>query len=277
MRYRAVRPLQHPRHRALGQRPHPDRLLLLAQHRHRRPSTPAKGAFILGALIVVVVGRSSLDPLPARAGEPRRGGALDGGARRQPPGSSPSAAATSRRLRFVWDRLTPGGTFGLEFTSADGGPRGRALRPDRLHSSSSAATRARRPATRPRSTSPNTSAAGFLHRPRQGHHLPRLRRLRLAAWPSVCAAALGLRAALDRGLRPARRDGLIVSSASHEIKDAVDRPRPPDRLVGTSRLLLPQRPRRPLGVLRLAGGDDRRCACGRGWRGRRWSSSPGSR
>ena len=31
-----LRPLQRPRHRALGQRPHPRRLLLLAQHRHRR-------------------------------------------------------------------------------------------------------------------------------------------------------------------------------------------------------------------------------------------------
>ena len=31
-----LRPLQHPRHRALGQRPHPRRLLLLAQHRDRR-------------------------------------------------------------------------------------------------------------------------------------------------------------------------------------------------------------------------------------------------
>ena len=31
-----LRPLQRPRHRALGQRPHPGRLLLLAQHRDRR-------------------------------------------------------------------------------------------------------------------------------------------------------------------------------------------------------------------------------------------------
>ena len=31
-----LRPLQRPRHRALGQRPHPRRLLLLAQHRERR-------------------------------------------------------------------------------------------------------------------------------------------------------------------------------------------------------------------------------------------------
>ena len=32
-----LRPLQHPRHRALGLAPHPGRLLLLAQHRDRRP------------------------------------------------------------------------------------------------------------------------------------------------------------------------------------------------------------------------------------------------
>ena len=38
-----LRPLQHPRLRALGRRPHPGRLLLLAQHRHRREVRRARG------------------------------------------------------------------------------------------------------------------------------------------------------------------------------------------------------------------------------------------
>ena len=38
-----LRPVQHPRHRALGHRPHPDRLLLLAQHRHRRQVRRQRG------------------------------------------------------------------------------------------------------------------------------------------------------------------------------------------------------------------------------------------
>ena len=35
----------------------------------------------------------------------------------RPAGSSSSAAASGPQLRFLWDRVTPGGTFGLEFTS----------------------------------------------------------------------------------------------------------------------------------------------------------------
>ena len=57
-----------------------------------------------------------LPPLPGR-GEPPRGGALDGGARRRPAGSSSSARRFRPQLQFLWDRVTPGGTFGLEFTS----------------------------------------------------------------------------------------------------------------------------------------------------------------
>ena len=38
-------------------------------------------------------------------------------ARGRPAGWSRSAAASGRSSRFLWDRVTPGGTFGLEFTS----------------------------------------------------------------------------------------------------------------------------------------------------------------
>ena len=81
-----LRPLQHPRHRSLVDRPHPDRLLLLAQHRHR--------SAIRGP------GR-----LPARDADRRRGrdrprGALPAGAREPPP----------RRSRWMEARWRPAGS-----------------------------------------------------------------------------------------------------------------------------------------------------------------------
>ena len=91
-----LRPLQHPRHRALGQRPHPDRLLLLAQHRRPPPSTPAEAPSCSATLIVVVVGIVFARPLPAGRGEPARGGALDGGPRGDPLARRRSAAASGR-------------------------------------------------------------------------------------------------------------------------------------------------------------------------------------
>ena len=76
-----------------------------------------KGAFLLGDADRRRRRRGRpRPPLPGR-GEPARGGALDGGPRRRPAGSSSSAAASGRSSRFLWDRVTPGGTFGLEFTS----------------------------------------------------------------------------------------------------------------------------------------------------------------
>ncbi len=53
-------------------------------------------------------------PPLARGGEPRSGRALDGGHR-----ATAWMVALARRpqFRFLWDRVTPGGTFGLEFTS----------------------------------------------------------------------------------------------------------------------------------------------------------------
>ena len=75
-----------------------------------------KGAFLLATLIVVVVAVVVAAPTPARREQPPRSRALDGA-----PRGDPLAAAAGRRfspqLRFLWDRVTPGGTFGLEFTS----------------------------------------------------------------------------------------------------------------------------------------------------------------
>ena len=62
----------------------------------------------------------------------------------------------------------------------------------------------------------------------------------------------------------------LIFVGVHEIKDAVDRPRPAGGAGRRRRLLLPQRPRRLLDPLRLAGGDDRPApAAGHGARRRR--------
>ena len=76
-----------------------------------------KGAFVLGAFIVVIVGFVALRRHLRGRGEPARGGALDGVAR----GDRLDRRSSTRRFRpqleFLWARVTPGGTFGLEFTS----------------------------------------------------------------------------------------------------------------------------------------------------------------
>ena len=76
-----------------------------------------KGAFLLATLIVVVVGAVGAGaPLPGR-GEPARRGALDGAALGDALAGRARRAASGPQLSFLWDRVTPGGTFGLEFTS----------------------------------------------------------------------------------------------------------------------------------------------------------------
>lgn len=73
-----------------------------------------KGAFLLGTLIVVVAG-SVLLYRRFREEENRRA------AVRWMEGHAVArwlvVLARKRQLRFLWDRVTPGGTFGLEFTS----------------------------------------------------------------------------------------------------------------------------------------------------------------
>ena len=168
-----LRSLQHPRHRPLGDRPHPDRLPLLAQHRDAPPSTPARR---LPARHPDRRRRRRGRPRPpsAVAENRRRRGALDGGRTRRPAGWSTSAAASARSA-LPLGPADAGRPFGLEFTSlmatlavslfvliAYTGRRRRRPgpdpgRPDRL--------RLRRP-----------PAHRLPGRRREGHHLPRLGR-----------------------------------------------------------------------------------------------------
>ena len=90
-----LRPLQHPRHRALGQRPHPGRVLLLAQHREcralRRPGGFPAGEHDRRR------GRHRVrrPPSPGRA-EQAGDRRLDGAPRGERAGSSISLAASAR-------------------------------------------------------------------------------------------------------------------------------------------------------------------------------------
>jgi membrane protein DedA with SNARE-associated domain/membrane-associated phospholipid phosphatase len=75
-----------------------------------------RGAFLLGALIVVVVGSIALYRHLRRAQNRRAAVAW-----MERHAASRRLVALGRRfspqLRFLWERVTPGGTFGLEFTS----------------------------------------------------------------------------------------------------------------------------------------------------------------
>ncbi|MEX2107395.1 MAG: bifunctional DedA family/phosphatase PAP2 family protein [Solirubrobacterales bacterium] len=75
-----------------------------------------KGAFLLGTLIVVIVGTVVL-VRRFRVAENRR--AAVRWIERRPLGRPPVRLARwfRPRMQFLWDRVTPGGTFGLEFTS----------------------------------------------------------------------------------------------------------------------------------------------------------------
>ena len=105
-----------------------------------------RGAFLLGHADRRHRRHGLPRPPPPGAGEPARRGALDGG-----PRATRWLVVLARRfqpqLRFLWDRVTPGGTFGLEFTSLMAILAVAQLRPRRLHRRSSAATPVRPRAT----------------------------------------------------------------------------------------------------------------------------------
>ena len=75
-----------------------------------------KGAFLLATLIVVVVGSSSRYAIPAGRGN-RRAVVRWMEQHTATRWLVALARRFSPQLGFLWDRVTPGGTFGLEFTS----------------------------------------------------------------------------------------------------------------------------------------------------------------
>ena len=228
-----------------------------------------KGAFLLGALIVVVVGAVVL-VRHLRVAENRRAAVrwMERHAATRwlivarPP--LPAPAALPLGPRHARRHLRAGVHL------ADGGPRRLPLRPRRLHGRG-----------RPR-TGPDA---------RRRHRDGSRRRHPHAAGSPSCAkvvtvlgsgaVAWGLTARLRRPSAMRRRwtefavllAGMALTAIGfHEIKAAVDRPRPPDPLVGFSGSSFPSGHAAYSVLYAVAGGDDRRFACDPGWRAApRWS------
>ena len=268
-----LRPLQHPRHRALGQRRTSSIGYFFSRSiDERRPSTPARAPSLLGDADRRRRRRSSSLVRYLRVEENRRAAVrwMEGHAATR---WIVALGAASAAAPLPLGPGHAGRHLRARVHLADGDPRRRALRPRRLHGD-----RRRRPGADPGRrdrdrTSSNDLQTGWLDRRRQGGHRARLRRRRSCRWRvDLRAALLAWRRRWAESAVLVAGDGDHRSSASHELKDAVDRPRPAGPAGRRLRLLLPQRPRRLLDLLRLAGGDDRRCGCGRGWRAaRRWS------
>ena len=276
MRYRAFVPYSILGTGLWASGAHPDRLLLLAQHRHAPPSTPAAAPSLLGTLIVVIVGTVVAVRHLRVAGEPARGGALDGAARRDPLARRRSAAASARSCGSSGTGSRPGGTFGLEFTtlmaalavasfvlvaytvivSGDPGP---------TPGDDDRVGRRRKPADR---------LAG---RRRQGRHRRSARPRSSGRWRSSAPSLLGVRRRWAEFGVLRRRDGDRSSSASTRSRTRSTARGRPGGLVDARRLVLPQRPRRLLDLLRLARGDGGDAAAAGDGPRRRWSSPRASR
>ena len=179
-----------------------------------------RGAFLLGTLIVIIVGTvwSCRPSGSRRTGAPRCAGWRP---TRRPAGSSPSARRFQPQLGFLWDRVTPGGTFGLEFTSLMATL---AVASFVLvaYTAISAATPVRPPATH-RDGNRRKLRTGWL----VDLAKPVTRLARRVSWP-LAAVSRRLLAARRRWaelgvLSPGWRS---IVAGVHEIKDAVARPRP---------------------------------------------------
>jgi undecaprenyl-diphosphatase len=189
-----------------------------------------KGAFLLGTLIVVVVGAVYLHR-HFRAEENRRaaGRWMEGHA------ATRWLVLLTRRfrpqLRFLWNRVTPGGTFGLEFTS--------------LMSAFAVACFVLVAYTvivgeDPGPTPGDMTASDIVESLRAGWLIDIAKAVTalgslavVLPLALVCAVALGVAnrwaevGVLVAGL-------LLIVVGVHEIKDAVDRPRPEGGLVDAS-------------------------------------------
>jgi undecaprenyl-diphosphatase len=189
-----------------------------------------KGAFLLGTLIVVVVGATYLYR-HFRVLENRRAAVrwMDGHA------ATRWIVALARRyrpqLRFVWNRVTPGGTFGLEFTSLMA-----VLAVALFVLVAYMVVLGREPGPTPG----DQTAVEIVERLRGGWltDVSRVLTDLGSSWftwglTGVCAALLAARRrwtefwVLLAGMT-------LASIGIHEIKAAVDRPRPPEPLVGSS-------------------------------------------
>ncbi len=189
-----------------------------------------KGAFLLGTLIVVVAGSIFLYR-HFRVEENRRSAV----ARMERHGATRWIVVLARRyqpqLRFLWNRVTPGGTFGLEFTSLMA-----TLAVALFVLVAYAVVLGREPGPTPGDETA-FEIVGHLH----SGFLEGLSKVVsflgsgafTLSLTAVCAALLAARRRwAEFGVLLAGM--ALISVGFHEVKDAVDRPRPPDPLVDSA-------------------------------------------
>ncbi len=210
-----------------------------------------KGAFVLGAFIVVVVGIVALRRF-LRVEQNRRDTVRWMEARAWTRWIVVLGRRFRPQLLFLWERVTPGGTFGLEFTtlmaalavgsfvligyisivSGDPGP----TPGDEIAAEIAEALRTGWLVDVAKAISVLGSSAFVFPLAAISAAVLAMRR----RWAEVGVLLVGM---------------AIVFAGVHEIKAAVDRPRPAGRARRRLGVLVPQRPRRLRDVLRLAGGD----------------------
>jgi membrane protein DedA with SNARE-associated domain len=189
-----------------------------------------KGAFVLGALIVVVVGAVSLYRHFRVVGNRRAAGRWMEAHR-----ETRWLVLLSRRFRpqlaFLWDRVTPGGTFGLEFTT---------LMAIFAVASFVLVSYTVLVSGDPEPTTGDTAAFELVERLSTSWLVD----MAEAVTKLGSAAVVWLLAALCAVVLAARRRwaevgvlvvGMLITILGvHELKDAVDRPRPDGGLVSVS-------------------------------------------
>lgn len=189
-----------------------------------------KGAFLLGTLIVVVAGSIFLYR-HFRVEENRRSAV----AWMERHGATRWIVVLARRyqpqLRFLWNRVTPGGTFGLEFTSLMA-----TLAVALFVLVAYAVVIGREPGPTPGDETA-FEIVGHLHSGFLEWLSKAVSFLGSGAFTlsltAVCAALLAARRRwAEFGVLLAGM--ALISVGFHEIKDAVDRPRPPDPLVDSA-------------------------------------------
>ncbi len=189
----------------------------------------AKGAFLLGTLIVVVAGTIFLyRHFRVAANREAAVRWMDNH------GATRWLVVLGRRYRpqfeFLWDRVTPGGTFGLEFTSLMA-----ALAVSLFVLIAYVVVIGRDPGPTPGDETA-IELVGHLHSGFLTGFSKVLSFLGSGIWiwslTAVCAVGLGVRGRwAEVGVLLAGM--VIIGIGFHEIKAAVDRPRPPDPQVDT--------------------------------------------
>jgi membrane protein DedA with SNARE-associated domain/membrane-associated phospholipid phosphatase len=189
-----------------------------------------KGAFALGTLIVLIVGAVALYRY-LRVAKNRKTVVRWMEGRRATAWVVALARRFSPELRFFWNRVTPGGTFGLEFTT---------LMAVLAVASFVLISYVMIVGEDPGPTPGDMTAAEIAESLRTGW-LVDVAKVITALGSAAAVVPLALISAALLAIRGRWPEvgvvlvGLVlVIVGSHELKDAIDRPRPPDGLVDTS-------------------------------------------